>query len=402
MKDRPIDKFLSSKIKICDCEIKAIDFLFALVVIIIAIIARVTLEPILSPDYVGFLAEWMDEIRRVGWIKSWGQKISNYAPSYMYLMSFVSLLTKDTLLGLKWLSYSFDFAAAFIGFFIVLNETKSVKRALIGMTMFLFAPAVLIDSGVYCQCDIIYSTFILLGLYFLCKDRSRACMICMGVSLAFKLQMVFILPFLVIMWLKKRTVKLVDFLWIPAVYVVSIIPAAISGRNFFDLLGFYFWQADYYPWGTLNYPNIYIFFDETMDMMHYTDIVSSVGMFVCLIALGVMAYYLYLKNVDLDSELIFSIATVSVFVMVYLLPHMHERYGFLIDLLTIIVACINPKKIWIPCVAAIISILALMKYIYGYAVVDFKILAAVNTVFGMYLIYDLYRQCQRKAIKVEQ
>lgn len=402
MKERTIDIFLMKSFKVNGIEVRIIDILFALVIFALAVIARVWLAPIETQDYVTFLSEWMKQIREVGWLKSWGVEISNYAPSYMYLMSLVSLITKDTLIGLKWLSYVFDFVLAFVVFLIALHETGSVKKSMLGFTMALFSPAVLIDSGIYCQCDMIYSTFILLGLYFFCKDQSRSCMICMGVSFAFKLQAVFILPFLVIMWLKKKTVKLYDFLWFPAVYIVSIIPSALCGRNFWELLTFYTKQADYYPWGTLNYPNIYVFFDETMWSMHFTDEICAVGLIVTMILLGALAYYLYLNKINMDSELTFSIALFSVFTVVYFLPHMHDRYGFLVDILAIVVACINPKKIVVAGVTAIVSIMTLMTFIYGYAVINYAQVTYITTALWLYLAYDLFIQCRKKAIPLEQ
>ena len=61
----------------------------------------------------------------------------------------------------------------------------------------------------------------------------------------------------IIMWLKKRTVKLPDFLWIPVIYVISSLPAYLFGRDFKELMTVYFEQTNTYPWGTLEYPNIY-------------------------------------------------------------------------------------------------------------------------------------------------
>ena len=57
---------------------------------------------------------------------------------------------------------------------------------------------------IWCQCDIIYSAFILWGLYRLFQKDSRGCMIFVGIAFAFKQQTLFILPFLVILWLKVR------------------------------------------------------------------------------------------------------------------------------------------------------------------------------------------------------
>ena len=257
MEERIMDKLLFIKIRVGKVEFKVVDLLFILCLFAFAFLIRWKLMPIESADYWGFLEDWMHQIRDGGGFLSLGRQISNYTSPYMYIMCIVSYITDNDLYGLKLVSILFDYLAAIAVFLIVYQLTASTRKSIMGMAAILLSPTVILDSAYWCQCDIIYTTFILYALYHFFKNNSKLCMIFAGISFAFKLQAVFILPFLLIMWLKRKTIKLKDFLWIPVIYVVSALPAWIFGRNFKELMLIYSNQSGTYPWGTLEYPNIY-------------------------------------------------------------------------------------------------------------------------------------------------
>ena len=217
-------------------------------------------------------------------------------------------------------------------------------------------------------------------------------MIFFAISFAFKLQSLFLLPFYIIMWLKKKTIKLRHLLWVPMIYVISIIPAWITGRNLGDLLGIYFDQADNYPWGTLEYPNIYALLGEVIPDMRHAAEVSGAGMFATMMLLGCMAYYFYQKNVMLTQELAVTLALFMVAVTVYGLPHMHDRYGFLIDLLAIIYGVYRVKMFPVTCGFMLISVLTFMPYLIAVHMVPIQYLAIAQFSLIIYVGYDLYQQ----------
>ena len=336
MQERFIDKVLTKQIRIKNIELKVIDIAFVLCLFVFAFMIRWKLMPIESADYFGFLEPWMEEIRKNGGFASLSLEISNYTSPYMYIMTLLSYISTNDLYALKLVSVFFDYMASVAVFLILWEMTENVQKAVFGMAVLLLSPTVILDSAYWCQCDIIYTCFLLFSLYFFFRDDSNKSMIFFAISFAFKLQSLFLLPFFIIMWLKKKTIKLRHLLWVPMIYVISIIPAWIAGRSFGDLLGIYFDQADNYPWGTLEYPNIYALLGEVIPDMRHAAEVSGAGMYATIMLLGCIAYYIYQKNVMLTQELAVTLALFMVAVTVYGLPHMHDRYGFLIDLLAII------------------------------------------------------------------
>ncbi len=394
MEGHVIDRFLQKRIKLGGIVFKTVDIIFILCLFVFAFMLRWRLMPIESADYQGFLAQWMTEIRSEGGFLSLGKQISNYSSPYMYLMCLVSYLTDNDLYGLKLVSVFFDYLASFAVFLIVYRLTASTGRGIMGMAVLLLSPTVILDGAYWCQCDIIYTTFILYALYHFFKRDGRTCLIFVGLSFAFKLQAIFIFPFLVIMWLKEKTVKARHFVWIPVVYVLSALPAWAFGRDLKELMTIYLSQADTYPWGTLEYPNIYALLGEAMPDLRHAGEVSGAGIYMTVIMLGCIAYYFYSKKVEVTDEMAITLALFTVALTVYSLPHMHERYGFLIDLLAILYGMINIKKLPVACGFMLVSVLSFMPYLIAVHIVPIQYVAMGLLGLIVYVGADLYRQVQ--------
>ena len=399
MKERTIDRIMFNKVKIGNITFQVVDLAFILCLFFFGFMIRWKLMPIESADYWGCLEDWMRQIREGGGYRSLGHQISNYTSPYMYIMCFLSYITDNDLYALKLVSVCFDYAASIAIFLIIFQMTGNVKKSILGMAVLLLSPTVIIDSAYWCQCDIIYTTFILYALYNFFKNNSKWCLIFIGISFAFKQQVLFIVPFLLIMWLKKRTIRLVHFLWVPVIYVISTLPAWMMGRDFKELLLIYFDQSETYPWGTLEYPNIYALLGEAMPDMRHADEVSGAGIFMTIILLGCLAYYFYTKDINMTDELIMTLALFTVGVIVYCLPHMHDRYGFLIDILAIVYGVINIKKLPITFGFFIVSILSFMPYLIVVHIVPIQYVAIIQLGLIAYVGYDLYKQIKANSLQ---
>ncbi len=398
MEERTIDKVMFQSVKIGKIKFQVVDLVFILCLFMFAFMIRWKLMPVESADYWGFLEGWMTQIRSGGGFRSLSQSISNYTAPYMYLMCLVSYITDNDLYGLKMISVFFDYSAAAAVFLIIYEMSGNVKKSILGMSVLLLSPTVILDGAYWCQCDIIYTGFLLYALYFFLKGNSRCCLIFTGISFAFKLQAVFILPFFIIMWLKKRTVKLPDFLWIPVIYVISSRPAYLFGRDFKELMTVYFEQTNTYPWGTLEYPNIYALLGEAMPDMRHAAEVSGAGTFMTIMILGCIAYYLYTKNIKITDELAVTLALFTVALIVYSLPHMHDRYGFLIDLLGIIYGTVRVRRLPVTCGFMLISVLTFMPYLIAVHLVPITYLAIGLLGLIVCVGLDLYGQIRELSV----
>ena len=394
MEERLIDRMMLRQAKIGKASFQMADLAFTLCLFLFAFLIRWKLMPIESADYLGFLKGWMEQIRSEGGFPSLGHQISNYTSPYMYLMCLVSYLTDNDLVGLKLVSIVFDYLGSIAMFLIVYQLTGSTKKGILGMAALLLSPTVILDGAYWCQCDMIYTAFLLFAFYFFLKDNSCYCFLFVGIAFSFKLQSVFLIPFFLIMWLKKKTVRLADFLWIPVIYVLSALPAWAMGRSLKELLLIYFDQTNTYPWGTLEYPNVYALLGEAMPDMRHAAEVSGAGTYMTVMLLGCIAYYLYTREVNLQGDVMVTLALFTVAIIVYSLPHMHDRYGFLIDLLAIPYGIMRVRRLPVTCGFMLVSVLTFMPYLIAVHIVPLQYLALGQLGLIVYVGLDLYRLIQ--------
>lgn len=392
MKERVIDRLLNMETGTGRVKWKLVDIIFILCLFVLAFKLRCSLLPIQSADYYGFLQEWMNTIRENGKIASLSMTISNYTSPYMYIMTALSYVSTNDLYSLKLVSVFFDYVAAIAMFQILYDLTENKRKAILAMAVLLLSPTVVIDGAYWCQCDIIYTSFLLFSFHYFLKNNSRKSAIFFGLAFMFKLQAVFLLPFYLIMWLKKKTIQLRHYIWVPVIYFISEVPAWIAGRSLKELMTIYVSQSGYYPWGTLNYPNVYALLGEAMPDMHHADEVSRAGIFMTVAMLGCIAYGLYTRRVRINNRFMVTLALFTVALTVYSLPHMHDRYGFLIDLLAIIYGVYDLKKLPVTCGFMVISILAFMPYLLAVDIVPLQYLALAMLALIVYVGYDLCRQ----------
>ena len=120
-----------------------------------------------------------------------------------------------------------------------------------------------------------------------------------------------------------------------------------------------------------------------------------------IILLGCLAYYLYTKDVNLTDELVMTLALFTVAIIVYCLPHMHDRYGFLVDLLAIVYGVINVRKLPVTFGFFIISVLSFMPYLIAVHIVPIQYVAIAQLGLITYVGYDLYRQIQGNSLQYQ-
>jgi Gpi18-like mannosyltransferase len=394
-----------------------IDLAFLICVLVISFFARLVLFPIESGDYIGFLEPWMREIRANGGVLSLGKEISNYSPAYMIVMSLFSYLPGEPLYPLKAFSLFFDYVAAFAVALLIYVLTDNPRRAIAGMAALLMTPTVVLNSAAWGQCDMIYAAFVVLGLcYYFHGDYKRA-MWLTAVAFAFKLQALFILPFYVIMYLcpyeiagraspsptdqpsaARRggacpsRIKPLYLLVLPLPFLLAALPGIIMGRGIASALGVYFGQAGYYPWLTLNYPNIYAFFGQTFLSSPQITELAHCGLLLTLLILGFLAYFLYQKKPLMNADLAITTALFSLCLILFGLPYMHERYGMLIDVLAVVYAILRPAKIPLAIGLLTSSLLSYSLYLFGFQSLPPLQHALLQLVLIVFVGRDLYSQ----------
>lgn len=354
---------------------------FLLLMCIFAIWMRLTVIDFKSLDYINFLKPWMDSIIEKGRILSLGESIGNYTPAYVYLLTilsyFPSLNTSDPfLLGIKLIALGFDFLLAFS---VYLNATLIIKKqrqllSLVAGVIIFYLPTVLMNSAFWGQIDASYTSFALISLYYLQKNKPFKSALWFAVSFAFKLQAIFFLPvFIIYFWFHYKN-KMYYGLMVPLVYILFALPTLLFGRDLIEVLSIYILQVDTYRYLTLNMPNLWSWFNNLYDTL------APIGFFLFSGVMGFTLIVLQIKKMVPQSEHVLILALWSVMVANFFLPAMHERYLYAADILSLLVAIQFSYIFYLPILLQFISSLAYAPYLFQTLIIPMKDLAIIHLI----------------------
>jgi hypothetical protein len=196
---------------------------------------RALLLPFESRDYDLFLGPWYDQFLEHGRFHALGGKFSDYYAPYLCLLSLSTLLPLPKLYAMKLISIVFDYLAAFIVYRIVERQYPSSPIKYAAFMAMLFLPTILLNSALWGQCDIIFTTALLAMLWGVICSRPCWALIAFGVAMAFKPQAIFLGPFLGGLFLKG--ILPWRYVWVPlAAYWVCGLPSILAGKPVAEVL----------------------------------------------------------------------------------------------------------------------------------------------------------------------
>ena len=360
--------------------------------ILLAVVLRFSLFDFESVDYRGAVSPWYDFIVSNGGYGALRHDFSNYSPLYLYLLTLATYLPLPKLYAIKLVSISFDFLLAL--FVLLIVRLKYENRAVWAFSLFaaLFAPTVVFNSAVWGQADATYTSMLVASIYFAIRHRPNLSLFFFSVALAFKLQAIFLFPLFVVLLLKRR-LPLYSFLIIPATYMVSILPAWLAGRPLMDLLMTYPTQAGLYPELTLYAPNLYQWLPNDPGLLEKPGIILT-----ALLA-GLLCLVSWRSAVALDGALIVRLSLVSVLLLPFTLPHMHERYFFAADVVSIIYAFYSPKRFFVPLIVGAASLFSYFPFLFGEETIGLQYLAILMGVALIVASADLIRSLYPRLVE---
>lgn len=341
---------------------RIINFITLLLVIGLGLLIRKEFIWYVSRDWTVFFELWMNEIAQKGF-GALSESFYDYAPAYMYLLVIAAQFGSRRMIAMKLISVFFDLLLAAAAGAVAYEVRKKETTAMMTFSVVWLAPTVISNSSMWGQCDAVYCSFLLLTVLFLIRQKSRAAMICFGIAFAFKLQTLFWMPVILLLWLFKK-IKTWDFIWLPVIYLASIVPAWLAGRPFGELLQIYFAQVGIDTNRlSMKYPNIYYIIGELNLSGWYSDAGKLFA--VAVILLFMVAVIYKLMNTKLVPELLLLICYSQGALALYFLPQMHERYGYFIEIIAIILGILSLKMFWVPVVHILITFIT-YSYYYNY------------------------------------
>ena len=357
---------------------------------VLGLLIRIELFDKSTSDYSFFMAKWINALNEAGGFSGLGKDIGEYNVPYMLFLTIIGKTPYNNLYEIKAFSVLFDYIGAFAVMALVskLLHTKFFSGInLVSFAAVILNPVVFLNSAYWAQCDFINVSLCLWSMYFLIrsgkeKDHALA-MLFFGLALSMKLQAIFFLPVIVIYYFASQKMSAVNFLIIPLVFFIMDLPAIIAGRGIIETLSIYLNQTDIYKHLTMDCPSLYAIMPGEYDLFY------KAGIYLTLCILGIGAC-LYIKNSKVTGKSIVLLAIWCSFVCVYFLPAMHERYPFIVCLLSIVWAFVNRKDLWLAVGINAVVFLSYVPYLFHVTLIDLKLLSVANLMFLIYITVQLF------------
>ncbi len=363
---------------------------------------RYTLVSYIVPDMMADYLPWMRALQ-AGGIHNLLETFTPfpYSAMHVYIWALVAGLFPhaDALLLLKSVAIAFDAAQAVVACLLVwelLPKERKMTGLFVGFTLLWLNPILLLNAAAWGQTDTIYLAFSLLTLLFLFRKKPAAAMLCFGVALAFKLQAVFLLPALMMLYFcYEKKFSALWFLLVPAVWFAARLPMQWMEQGASSAAAFLTSQTSAYADATMNYPNLHAMLNEAVKSPLLVMVKwERYSIFLTVTALGGMAVWLIIKQIKLDSQNALLLGAWCALACVFFLPHMHERYGIVGEILLLIWAVLlwKPRGFGYVLLSMLPIGSAYCKYVLDREIFSLQLGGAMNMLLLFALTWEVIRQ----------
>jgi Gpi18-like mannosyltransferase len=352
----------------------------SIMLFVLSLVVRFQIIEYVNRDLT-LLQTWYDHLYMNGAEGLADESFSNYPPTYLYLLWLTTLFSNwiTPVIALKLIPTLFDVVSTFTIFHMARLRYEDDTPYFIAAGFFIL-PTILFNSTGWGQIDSLYTSCLLVCTYFLLKQNPFWAMIAFGVAFSFKAQSIFLLPFLGILFLKGK-IRWFHFLLVPAMYVILAVPIALIGRSWESILAIYFGQVGQFRFLSKDAPNLYIFVPNS-----FYDIGLWIGMAIFLTAMGIWGGINWRTKIKFTHRQIILMALTSLALVPFVLPKMHDRYFYPVDVFSYAAIIFLPEMWFLPLLYQLISGLSYSAFLLGAPTLVTMIAALINTGATIYIL----------------
>ena len=354
-------------------------------------------------DLTGIVFSWTRTIKQNGFGTFWKTK-ADYSPIFLFFCAIISLFPEGEKITVNNVTYEKNWIYLFKGFYflcvigmaigvylITKRLTKDKNKSTIAYIVTLVLPTVIMNSAVWGNSDSTLGVTLVFALYFAMLRKDYLAFLFLGLSFGNKLQAVFLLPFFVYLILNRK-LKLHATVFMVFGLMATFIPSWICGAPFtqpFEFIGVQMGR-----WNNLTY--------GCANMWHLLnfkgDIVGKGATWIGLALIGVLVAVIHMRRIDLDNDHNYmKVAILMIFAVIFFLPHMHERYFYVIEVLVIVYAIISPKRFYFVPLMQLSGAIAYYHYLSGKYFIQswgedsVHIAAFINLFVFIIITYDVFK-----------
>ncbi len=340
----------------------------------LAVAIRIPLLGFKSVDFFNERIQSYPLIQQMG-LSALASSASNYNPPFFYILFVISRLLPALPMAaaVKLPAILTDFLCALFVFLIVRLKYPRGFAAWWAALAVVLAPTVMVNAAMWGQIDSMYAAGILACVYFLMRSRPGWALLAFALAFTIKLQAIFLAPLLMALWL-RRDISWKPFLLVPAALLLAIVPAWLAGRPLLDLLKIYWQQAGEYEKLTMNAPSVFAWLPDSPRVFHSLYLP---GLIMAAAVAWLLVWVIGRSRRLLPPDLLLELSLLTVLVVPFFLPKMHERYFFPADVLSIPFALYNPSFAWVAVAVIGVSSLSYLPFLFGISPIPLLWLATI-------------------------
>lgn len=350
-------------------------------------------------DYQNSLLTWYLQLKDGNGLSALADYKGDYNLPYATILYFLTLIPVRPIVSIKMVSILFEYLEAALLMKMAMETVESEQRYFYGALAYglvLCNPLAVINSGYLAQSEGMWASLALLSFWYIWKDKPVKGMWMLGFALAIKLQAVFILPLILILYFYKKKFSILHLLWIPAAIQVLCIPAIIGGCSFDIAYKLYDHMLGKYPFMYYYYPNVWTFFQEAP---YYQFGKAAIVITFASLLIFAILFVKSGKKHTMQDCLEYIVWTSMTCVM--LLPCMHERYNYIAEVVLPLCAIKKPKYRLPAIVLIMLSLQCNGQSYLAWGKCSDLALATGNIIIYLWLTWDCFRGLYRCAEKQE-
>ncbi len=353
---------------------------------------------------MGIFSDWYRALLVNGRWHALSLPIGNYNAPFLYLLDGATFLPFSPPTNIKLVFVAFDVLLVYFVYRMVALRYRTWHVPFLAAAVVALLPTVVMNASAWGQADSMWASFAVGSVYYLLRRRHWPACVFAGVALAIKPQAIVLLALLLLLALAGRLPWRAT-LAVPLVYLVLDLPAMLAGRSPRELLLLYSRQTSM-PYLTFNAPSVYQFLPGSGADGGLSDadehLVANLARLSTVAAVLIVCFAAVAGRLRLGRARVLLAGSLFALLIPFLLPAMHERYFYLADILTVVVAFYRPNLWYVPVLVQTSSALSYVPYMFRpppEKLVDFRILTTLMLAAILALGYALLRGLPRAAVR---
>lgn len=345
---------------------RTIVLLCAAALAMLAVGAHLTLLDVKPGRYTKVLEPMLADMWNYELVTAMAWEEGGWSGVYLIVMGLLSRIENfSALYAVKLFDLLCQCVAAGAVLRLAMQRGAKVYGALAAMFACVLAPTMLMNAGVWAQCDATFAMFTLWGLALLLDDHPLAGCVLWGLALGTKLQSAFLFPLLIVLFMKDR-VQLRHILALTAAAFLCQIAIVLDGQGVMSLISRYAVQLEDARWElglSDGMPNVY-----KLMLVASTREFSGMGLYLGIASALLVVAALLRSRRALTKDTLLLAALLLACGLPLILPQMNARSWYLAGMLAF--ACAgNARRMIAAGLIEFISLCAYMASIFGFEVV---------------------------------